>query len=215
MLDTEDKDDTRAPADQTSDVPPTNSPPAADAKAVAMELLKLQRAERTQSRKKYVRVGGACVVIAGIVVGSYIAYATISRPHRVKTAPIGNSQNSAAFPVYMPTALPDGIAIDPSSYSRQPDVATYIIVYEGTKKMFVSQQAVPSQSVIDSLGGNKIDELEKIPLAIGEGFVAVPRGVPTASIATDKTWILITAPEGIDRKIMADVIRAYDKAVVQ
>ncbi len=115
----------------------------------------------------------------------------------------------------MPATLPDGFTVEASSYSRRPDVASYIIVYEATKRMFVSQQAVPSQSVIDSLGGNKIDELEKIPLTIGEGFVAVPRGVPTASIATDKTWILITAPEGIDRKIMADIIRSYDTAIVQ
>lgn len=109
----------------------------------------------------------------------------------------GNIRKSVAFPLYQPTHLPSGFALDKTSFNSSQQVVTFTINYNGGKKLIFIEQPKPTQLNFSDFT-QQLSNAQSITLPIGQAAIGTYQGVGLGTIAGDQTWVLIRAPGGID-----------------
>jgi hypothetical protein len=107
------------------------------------------------------------------------------------------------FPVYYPSELPGRFSIDSSSDITQPEDAEDVVIIHAQDDMGrtldISQQALPSAYEFNQYFGEFTEEYF-VDTPIGKATVGSSEDMPIlASIATDKTLIIITTSRNISK----------------
>lgn len=120
-----------------------------------------------------------------------------------------NIRDAVDFSLYYPKELPAGFKVDPASFSIGSNVVAYTISYNPDSKLAVSLEPVPPSFDFEMFYEKSLRNTQTLVSRIGKTTIGRLNGVETASImTTDKTWILITAPNGIDDNALRSVIQS-------
>lgn len=112
------------------------------------------------------------------------------------------------FPAYYPLNLPKGFVFNNSSVSHGKNVIAYTVDYNNGKKLFVSVQPRPEDAVIDNFHNNLMSNTIETKSPVGKAYIGQVRGAISGSILAEKSWIIISAPQGIDEERMSEVIKS-------
>lgn len=139
-------------------------------------------------------VGGALIVIAGLTGG---AWALMHRsnwpdPQLVAVA------KAAAYPIYFPSQLPKGFSDTASSVTNSNGVFIYALTYDGNKKLYVSAVPKPTGVQFDDFYNRILTNKQNVQNTAGTAVIGNANNQPVGSLVTDKTWVTMNAPKGLD-----------------
>lgn len=120
-------------------------------------------------------------------------------------------KDSAEFPIYLPADLPKGFRFSKESVDMTPAVITYYLEGRDSKKLIFTLQPKPTEIKTEDFGKERLLNSKEMTISIGKASIGTLKSVQTASVVTDETWILITAPEGIKDKDLRTIIRGLEK----
>lgn len=111
----------------------------------------------------------------------------------------------ADIPVLYPSKLPPGYKIDKSSFKvSNGNIISYYAANQTSSRLVFTVQARPANFDYDKFYSESMTDTTKITTPIGEGAVGTAGGHLLGSLATTKSWILITSN---DNNIGADKIQ--------
>jgi hypothetical protein len=151
-------------------------------------------------------VGSTLVVALGLAGGSlwwYRATHRFSFPTRI------TSQTD--FPLYYPAHLSHGLSLDPNKLSSSRLALTGVL-QAGDKHINFSEQARPTALGLDDFAANQLSDPKTIVLPIGKATYGDSTQGLVASIDTNRTWILVTAPSDINFAQFEVVMRSFVEA---
>jgi hypothetical protein len=108
-------------------------------------------------------------------------------------------RSSVNFPLYQPTQLPKGYKIADGSFRLNSSVVTFT-VQNLDKSLVFTEQAKPMDFDFESFYTDQFANARKISTGAGRAYVNAFGDGELASIATDRTWILVRSPSGISAK---------------
>jgi hypothetical protein len=128
--------------------------------------------------------------------------------------PTANSNNpipsavaqSIPFPVYYPSSLPVGFKINPSSISNRGQILTYYYEYDGGKKLIITEQAKPPNFDFGKLSGD-----QEFTAPLGRAYIVDMDTRTTGSLITDKTWVILNAPNKMGADQLRQIIDSFSK----
>lgn len=97
------------------------------------------------------------------------------------------------FPIYLPTTLPRGYAIDPDSYDTKQNVLIFTASDDSGNKLTFSEQPKPPDFDIGIFHEKSLKNSKSLP---GTPYPSVVGQTETGgrllSVLTDNTWVLVT-----------------------
>jgi hypothetical protein len=159
-----------------------------------------QAQKKGRALKRWAAVGLILLILAGLGVGGAYGY------QHVKSLDIPASYvKTSLFPVLYPVSLPDGYYVDANSFNHQGDAFVFTIrnSSDQNKSIAVSEQVLPNGFNPDKQLPDDDSQAEgqhgTYTTQAGKGQVGSFQGNQVATLATDKTWIIMnvsTIPSG-------------------
>jgi hypothetical protein len=145
------------------------------------------------------------ILAAAGLVGIKISQSTSPIPKTIK--------QQIGFSIYYPQKLPTGFSVDKSSWRiPEQNVVLLTLLYQG-KKLVISQQPKPVGFDIDNFYQTKVANLAQFLAPAGQSAVGtISNGNGFGSVVTtDNTWIILSAPKGIEAGQLREVIQGLSK----
>jgi hypothetical protein len=117
------------------------------------------------------------------------------------------------YPVYYPKKPPAGTKLQENSFDVKNNVVTYRIQVSD-KTVNVSVQKRPENVDINGFYAHSMSERRDVTTADGDAAIGVIENRLTSSLVTKKTWILITAAEGVEGRQLEDITKSMVAARV-
>lgn len=186
-------DDFRTPKPKPK--PIANTPPPKKAKKIIYSL----------KAKKLLLV---IIIIILAAVGGYYLYKQLSTP-----SPIPKSiTSSVSFPIYYPSELPKGYKLNTESFNTNGRVVTYYFSNNAGQNISISQQAVPANFDFDNFNKKRILGSKEILTPVGKATIGQSSERNVASVITDKTWILVSAPSDTTAAQLETIVKSLKEA---
>jgi hypothetical protein len=144
---------------------------------------------------------GAGLLCAGVLAAGAIWYL------RENTAAVGiphSLTREVNFPLYLPHHPPTGFKLKDNSFDATAQVFTYSYMYQDTKTI-----AVSIQPISDDISTTSFHPTKSFTTAIGKAYLVNLDIRTTAAIITDKSFILINAPDPIPMAAMEDFVNSF------
>lgn len=146
--------------------------------------------------------GGAVLIAAG----GYITYAKfINTPSIVSQA-----AEKSMFPLYSPTFLPQGYALNNNSSSLTSQAYLVTAENQDGKTLIFTQMPVPAEYDFESFYKSRLTGAQDAYSVYGRGKVGILDGSLTGSLVTDSTWVLVKGPEEISANDMIQIILSLE-----
>lgn len=167
--------------------------------------------ERHQPKMRHRFNRNKRIVIAILVIAIMSVAAAVVIPR--KAAPIPSEiVRRVTFPLYYPAALPKGYELARDSFSSTSQVVTYYVRYEGTKKLIFSLQPKPADFDFEGFYLKQLFGAKEILTPIGKATIGTMGETTIASVVSDRTWILIQAPDGIQTAELEAIAKSLTEA---
>lgn len=115
------------------------------------------------------------------------------------------------YPIYYPSTLPKGFSYEKGSF-KPSDVATiYILNYDEDKKLFISNQPTPKEVVFKDFYDRLLKNKADVTSSEGKAVTGQIDNAPIGSLVTEKTWVIVRAPSGIEGAVLTDIISSLRK----
>jgi len=126
------------------------------------------------------------IIAGGITAGGYLYYSKNNVvPSKIKS--------QAEIPVFNPTKLPSGFKINKNSFNvTQGNIITYYAENTSKDKINFTIQARPSNFNFDKFYSETMSNSTRFSTPLGEAAVGKAGGHLLGSLATTKSWALIT-----------------------
>jgi hypothetical protein len=162
-----------------------------------------------KSSKSGKRLLMAMVLIIIILVAAGIIFSRSSK----SDTPLPPQVTAAVdFPIYFPSAMPDGYALDKNSASAKNQAIDYSIskISNKSQKISISEQALPKNfPSLDSLQKGHSD-LKKINIPSGQAIYGASQGVPVAIVTTDTTLLNISGTKNMPLDVVIKLIQSMN-----
>ena len=145
---------------------------------------------RTISKWHYAFIG--IIVIA--VTAGVVAWLVTPKNNAEFTNVLGAVDTDVA--IYYPAKMPDGYALNATTVTKTETLLSYAISNGDDKDYFFSMQKTPRQSIVTNFESVQLTGAAPVDTAIGSAVIGVANGQTMASVVTDSSWIIITAPQG-------------------
>ncbi len=102
---------------------------------------------------------------------------------------------ATSYPLYYPAKLPSGYHVDQNSVNNQASSdLVYMVIRNGDRVISLSEQAKPAQSqIVSTTFAKNLSGSSLISTDYGTATIGIFSGRVSASLMTDKTWILVSA----------------------
>lgn len=164
-------------------------------------------APQKKAYKKPVFWAAASLLLVLFVLGAFLTVNlqknSVPQPSQQELQSLTNN-----LPLYYPTKLPAGYAVNASSISTTSDVTTYQITKPNTEAVVVSIQAVPQTGFSFVQFYNETIKGQEFENQLGESYLGSLDEKSVASIKTEDAWILISAPGSTDASDLKDISNA-------
>jgi hypothetical protein len=150
----------------------------------------------------------AGLLIAGTLGLALIFWGVWTITHRVQwpDPTLTQAASSVGYPIYYPANLPKGFEHTVSPPKVSADVFIYTLVYDGTKKLFVSAVPKPAGVVFSDFYNRVLSNKSTVLNNAGTAVVGNANNQPIGSLVTDKTWVTMNAPQGIDTQRLQTLV---------
>lgn len=155
-------------------------------------------------RLKPKRIGIPFVTLMIILAGTVVFI--MNRP-AINPIP-QNIQAAVTFPVYYPSELPTDYQIDQNSFQANNQAVLYSIIKTGSPSIAVSVQPKPNNFDFDDFHLKKLSGSKEIITLSGKAVVGVLGGRTVGSLAADKSWVLITAPNDVPTSEIETILKS-------
>jgi hypothetical protein len=155
---------------------------------------------RKKNTKKLVLI---LVVVAGIVAASMLL---IRQDQEVTPFPVDITAG-LPYRVYYPQAKTSGYSYKDGTAKLQSGILFYTLA-NGSKKIFVTEQAVPSKAI----NLKSLPKHSPIDMPIGRAVIGTGLGNPSIVIITPTTLVQLTSSKGVTK---TDIINVAQKLTVQ
>lgn len=105
-------------------------------------------------------------------------------------------RSAVNFPLYQPAKLPQGYKVDANSFRLNSSVVTFT-VQNLDKNLVFTEQAKPMDFDFGGFYDGQFADARTISTGAGRAYVNAFGDGELASIATDRTWILVRSPAGV------------------
>lgn len=137
---------------------------------------------------------GVITFVAAVGIGTW-AYA--NRPIWPDPTLVTAAQ-SATYPIYYPSQLPQGFSTKVGKISNSNGVFIYVLQYDGNKQLFVSAVPKPAGVQFDDFYNRVLSNKQSVLNPLGTAVIGNANNQPMGSLVTDKTWVTMNTPNGID-----------------
>lgn len=146
------------------------------------------------------------LLIVGIGVYTYI------RSRDANPVP-GNIISQMKVPVYYPEGLPEGYALDAGSMSfdEATGVTTYVIK-KGSDIVSISVQPKPQNLNLKTFHKEVMSNPQEARTGEGSITTGVINGIQTASLITDKSWVIVSSKNKVPAKDITAIAKAMKPA---
>ncbi len=150
--------------------------------------LPAQAAPRRKSRRRLIV---AAIIGCLLIIGGVSGFLLWPRQPHFPASLISSTE----FPLYYPVTLPPGYSVDKNSVNQQTSSSLiYVIVRNGDRAISISEQAKPPQSqIVETAFAKNLSGSSLISTPYGTATIGIFSGRISASLMTDKTWILLSA----------------------
>lgn len=155
----------------------------------------------TRKAKVVLAVAGVGFVTA-LLLGYFLWYAPNHTPPVLHDA-----ASKAAFPLYEPSALPDGYVIDPDSVSLTSDALLFSASNNKGEKLIFTETPVSQEFDFESFYKQQYVGMQDVQSIYGRGTTGVINTVMSGSLVTTSTWVLITGSKDMPASSMVTVIK--------
>jgi hypothetical protein len=129
-------------------------------------------------------------------------------------SPVPDSYKTAVdYPIYYPdpSKLPAGYKLNPNSFSHPTQtVIIYSLSNPRGQKLEVSLQEKPADSDLQAFDDHRIPLHTIVNTPIGDATVGAIGNQTVASLPTNtKAWILVTAPQNINKDVFSHVLASF------
>jgi hypothetical protein len=159
--------------------------------------------KRAKKRLLIALVGGALLLTAGVA-GFLVLKPRSPWPDPQLTA----AKQAVSYPLYYPSPLPKGFSFQKNSTKTSETVTIYTLLYDGNKRMLVSTIPKPAGVQFNDFYNRILTSKQDVVNVAGKGVIGTTNGQLLGSLVTDKSWVTIAAPSGIDTQRMQDVVAA-------
>lgn len=127
----------------------------------------------------------------------------------MKSSPLQKIANVSTFPIYAPTELPGGYAIDESSISLTGQALLFTATsQDGSQTLIFTQTPVPAEYDFESFYKTSFVGAQDAPSLYGRGNIGILDGVMSGSLVTDSTWVIIKGPKDLPANAMTEIVQA-------
>ena len=158
--------------------------------------------------KLTLKILGAVIIALIALVLAYFLYHQLSAPSPVPKQII----SSVSFPVYYPVELPSGYKINESSFNSNGRVVTYSLDNGSGKNIIISEQAMPNNFDFENFNKKRILGSKEILTPVGKATIGQSSERNVASVITDKTWVLVSAPSDTQANQLETIVRSLKQA---
>lgn len=106
-------------------------------------------------------------------------------------------RGAAPFPVYYVRNVPKPFTISMASYSYNSGVLSFKIDRPDGRSVLITEQSPPPHFDIDDFVAKQVLEPRAVVTTYGKVVLGTSGKGHVASLKTDKTWVLLSAPEGV------------------
>lgn len=153
---------------------------------------------KTKRSRKFLVAGSITTgVIVIAIVGGFLFLKSDSGPIPK------NIRQEVNFPVYYPTALPQGYQLAKNTFSAQDNIIFYRLI-NGGNTIVVSEQTSPP----NPLDFKNTPGFGEIPSTAGEAAAGIINGAPVAVVVTEKTMINIQGSKDVSRDVVAKLAQS-------
>lgn len=155
----------------------------------------------TRKAKVVLAVAGVGLVTA-LLLGYFLWYAPNHTP-----SVLHDAASKAAFPLYEPSALPDGYVIDPESISLTSEALLFSASNNKGEKLIFTETPVSQEFDFESFYKEQYVGMQDVQSVYGRGTIGVIDNAMSGSLVATSTWVLVTGTKDMASSTMADVIR--------
>lgn len=165
---------------------PRPAVPAPQPGALSFEPAKLPP-RKSKSRKKLIAIVILILIVLGGAAGYWYKF-------RLPTDPIPASiKSSVNYPLLYPSKLPPGYKIVASSFNSANDAVVFEADDQSSDKIAFSVQKRPPTFDFPSFYKQGLGNAALFSTDIGEAAVGTVASKPIGSLATDKSWMLVSS----------------------
>jgi hypothetical protein len=166
-----------------------------------MYLMKVGRMLFGSWPRRGATLGAIIIVATGVVFGLTIAQkAPWPDPQLI------SAKQSTSWPLYYPETLPKGFKFQKQSVKQSDAVVIYTLLYEKDKKLFVSAVPKPAGVQFSDFYNRVLSNKIAVLSTQGTAVMGSVNHQLVASLVTDKSWITMNAPSGIDTTALQSLL---------
>lgn len=170
-------------------VAPTKNKEAYDIQSPSLENItrKPRKAKKPRKRFKFFKIFFVLLIIGVLSAAGYSYYIQ----NQVVPRKI---QDQAEIPVLYPTKLPEGFKIVKNSFSvTNGNIISYYAQDHSNNRLLFTVQSRPSNFDFEQFYSKSLTKSTKFTTQLGEGAAGTAGDRLLGSLATEQSWILITA----------------------
>ena len=153
--------------------------------------------------KKFILIVLAVAATLVLLIGGWLLWQNCQK----EASPLNQAVNNSTFPIYTPTELPAGYAIDESSISLTSQALLFTAKsQDGSNTIIFTQTPVPAEYDFESFYKTRFVGAQDVSSLYGRGKIGIMDGMMAGSLATDSTWILVKGPENLPANEMKSII---------
>ncbi|HVS78942.1 MAG TPA: hypothetical protein VHD84_01475 [Candidatus Saccharimonadales bacterium] len=126
------------------------------------------------------------IIIAAAATGWWISRSTSPIPDKISS--------EVLFPLYYPASLPAGYSIDQNSFDLDNEVVVFGAKNSSGKTIAITEQPKPDNFDFDTFYSQHLSATKQVVTRSGNAVIGLMNTNPVASLATDKTWVIVTFP---------------------
>lgn len=122
-----------------------------------------------------------------------------------------SAASGSSYPIYYPSHLPSGFAHTASQPKVSSDLFIYSLTYDGNKKLFVSAIPKPGGVQFNDFYNRVLSNKTNVLNPAGTAVIGTANNQPIGSLVTDKTWVTMNAPKGIDSQRLQALVASLEQ----
>jgi hypothetical protein len=117
-------------------------------------------------------------------------------------------RKSVDYSLYQPGWLPPKAYIQRGTFRATAGIVTFFITYDGNRQLAVTEQAKPAQFDFAHFYQTQIDGQKVVQTPIGRAVLGTFTGNSLASVTSDQTWVMLSAPDGIAATDLEHIVKS-------
>jgi hypothetical protein len=146
-----------------------------------------------------------------ILTGGVLVILMFTNKEPWPAADLLHAKSRIDYPLYYPTELPKGFSYKKNSIKISEIATIYTLTYEKDKKLFISNQPKPKEVIFKDFYDRLLKNKADVTSNQGKAVTGIVADQSVGSLVTDKTWVILNAPNDIKGQDLTDIVSSLSK----